>query len=497
MKQLCARPGVFLLCFVTALLCGPGKVTYAQGYGGPLRMQGIDHTTPHSAASRAAGGTTLGLRNDVGVMFMNPAALQSLEGIQFSLGGVQRYAGTMQDQQYAPLKYYSNFSLLMEGRTGYVPDPDTSLPGVNPGDTVQRPFDAIGPNWSRSRNRTLPLEALLGLPFTVGEKKFVAAVGAVEYADLDHYYQNNNVLSPSILSNRPIPTPRPPNDSLPYLVNWSQFSRSRKGTLRGYGVALSGALSDEIWFGASGMLLRGSTDDDEQQIARGRLTFFTNFFRLDSVYGRTLATGTSDYSGQEFTVSSIYRGRYVSIGVAVKPPATITRKFTTRVQVDTSGASFATTSTGEDDVQLPWRGMAGIAIVPTDNLTLALEYELRSYASAVYRDVDGTTSHPWLSGSVFHVGAVYTAAPWLALRTGVRGQAEVFEPEGNPIVGEPVRYSIYSLGAGVSFAGVQLNLTYEYASMKYQDVWGSAISVNRTSYHTIIVDMVYEIPQLW
>jgi opacity protein-like surface antigen len=243
--------------------------------------------------------------------------------------------------------------------------------------------------------------------------------------------------------------------------------------------------------------LKGSTDDYERTIARGRLTFFTNFFRLDSVYGRTSRTGTSDFRGGEFTFSGIYRTRNVSIGVAIKSPTTITRKFTASVQVDTTGTPVTTTNTGQDELELPWRGMGGIAIVPTDKLTFGMEYEIRPFASAIYREADGTISHPWLSASVFHAGIIYAAAPWLSLRGGVRGQVEIFEPEGNPIVGEAVSYSIYSAGAGVTFAGIQLNLTYEYAQMKYQDVWGSAISLNKTIHHTFVADVVYEIPGVW
>jgi len=80
------------------------------------------------------------------------------------------------------------------------------------------------------------------------------------------------------------------------------------------------------------------------------------------------------------------------------------------------------------------------------------------------------------------------------LRGGIRGQTEVFEPEGNSVEGEPVDYSIYSGGLGFLLEGMRLNLTYEYALMKYQDVWGSAISLNTERRHSIMADLSYEIP---
>ena len=473
------------------------QIAFAQGYDDPLTIQGLDHNTLHSAASRAVGGTTIGVRNDVGLMFSNPASLQSLTEIHVSLGALQQHTMAQQVQQYSPLKYYSNFSLIMEGLTGYIPNADTSLPGSNAGDTVQRPYDDIGPNWSRSKNHGLPIQALLAVPFSLGANKFVAGIGAVEYADLNHYYQNNNVLSPAVGSERPIPVALPPSDSLPVQTQWSSYLRSREGTIRGYGAALSGSVSENISLGISGMMLKGSTDDSEQRIARGRFVFYRSWFRLDSVHSRVFKTGTSDYSGGEFTLSGIYRGRYVSLGFSVKPPTTITRKYTTQIQVYTTGSPSTTTVSSEDKVRIPWRGTVGASIAVAQNLTFGLEYEIRSYTSAVYKTADGTESNPWLSSSLLHVGAEYNPLSWLAVRAGVRGQAEVFEPQGNPIIGEAVSYSIYSAGCGFSFAGVRLNITYEYASMKYQDMWQTNVNVNNETRHSIIADVAYEIPWTW
>lgn len=467
---------------------------FAQGYDDPLTIQGIDRATLHSAASGAAGGTTIGVLNDVGLMFTNPASLQSLKGVQISLGGVQQGTQAAQVQRYAPLKYYSNFSLVMEGLTGYIPNPSDTLAGSDPGDTVQRPYDNIGPNWSHSKNQGLPTQALLAVPFSIGDTRIVVGIGAVQYANLNHYYQNNNVLSPAIGSDRPVPVPLPPSDSTPVVTQWSSFLRSREGSIQGYGLSISGSLSEKISLGISGMLLKGSTDDFEQRIARGTLVFYKQWFRLDSVYGRSASTGTSDFSGQEFTLGGIYRGRFVSVGFAVKPPTTITRKYNAQIQTLDSTGSRLTTVKGQDELRLPWRGTIGVSIAATEELILGVEYEIHSYASAVYRNATGVESNPWLSSSVLHVGAAYQATPWLALRAGIRGQGEVFEQTGNPIVGDPVTYSVYSAGCGFAFAGVHLNVTYEYARMKYQDTWQTNVNLNSETRRSFIADVSYEIP---
>lgn len=70
----------------------------------------------------------------------------------------------------------------------------------------------------------------------------------------------------------------------------------------------------------------------------------------------------------------------------------------------------------------------------------------------------------------------------------------MFEPVGNPLVGEPVSYSIYSAGCGFAYAGINLNLTYEYSLMKYQDMWQTNVNLNQETRHAIIADFKYTIP---
>jgi hypothetical protein len=460
-------------------------------------MQGFGQATFHSAAQRGFGGVTIGLSNDLGVMFHNPAALQSLDGPAISVGGLGQFLSAGQVQQYAPVKYYSNLSLLLEGLTGSIPDPDSLFGGATAADTVQRPYDSIGPNWSSSKSRARPIQVFLGAPFEYSGFKFVAGAGAVEYADLNYDYQNNNVLTPSILSERPLPTPRPPSDANPTLVQWSQRITSRNGAVRGYGVALSGSLPEyDISVGVSGMLLTGSSDDFDRAVSRGLLTFYTNYFRLDSVYGLVTRTGRSEFSGREITLSAMYRSRAVLFGITVKPPNTISRKYSGQVQTEGTGTPGTSTETLKDRIILPWRGTAGLSIAPTEKFLLAIEYESRPYASADYKGKGGA-SHPWLSASLLRFGAAYEAFPGLVIRAGMRGQAEVFEPEGNPIPGEAVSYSVYSLGIGLSDFGFRLDVAYEYSVMKYQDVWGSAVSLNKTRCHNFSANLAYSIPEIW
>ena len=470
------------------------RQTIAQGFGGRLTVEGLHQLNNHSAAARAFGGVTIGAESELGLMFVNPTAMQSLNGPAASIGGFRRYRDMRQEQQFAPVRYYPNLSLLLEGLTDDIPDPDPDLVGFTPADSVQRPFDDIVPHWSRSKTANFPLHALLAVPISLGDVTITAGVGAVQYANLHHFHQNNNVLDPAVLSQRPLPVPRPTDDN-PVTVDWYQSIRSREGSIQGYGAAFAGEIEHyNLTIGISGLLLKGSSDDFEQQVQRGELIFYANEFRADSSQGHLTMSGTSEFTGMEFTLGSVLNGRFASVGFVLKPPMKFTRTYQIEVAGDTSGTPFASTFNDEDRFQLPWRGSVGLLLKPREKLKIGLEYELRPYASATFTSSTQGETSPWESSSLFRIGTEYQISSWLVLRGGIRGEADVFIPEGSPITDEPVSYSVYSAGFGVNFYGFRWNIAYENAHMKYNEIWGSALSRNWDRRHVMVTDISFTIP---
>jgi len=476
------------------------QLLYSQEYNKTLTFQGFDHYLLHSASGRAMGGISIGVTNDPGLMFQNPAAMKSIESIQVSVSGSNLSSDTKQQQDYAPVRYFPNLSLLLESLTDQVPDvpPDTSIWAYGTlRDTVQRPYDDIQPDWSHSRNDNLPLQASIAVPIQFEKLKLVAGLGAIKYADLNYYYQNNNVLSPDILSQRPVPTIRPTDDD-PLDVSWMQSIRSRSGSINGYGFSLAGSLEDyNLTLGFSGLFLEGSSDDYEMENARGHLTFYSTAFRIDSVYNRITRIGTSDFNGQEFTISSIIGSQYVDLGLSIQLPTTITRKYDWTISTDTTGIPVTSKMMGEDKLDLPLRGMIGLSFKPKENLTLGIEYDYRPYEKAKYITSDTSHNSFWLPASQFRIGLEFVPTQWLALRGGMRKQAEIFQPDGNKLEGEPVSYTVYSAGVGFFYYGINLNIAYEYSEIKYQDIWASAISKNSTQNHRLLAGLTYAIPWNW
>jgi hypothetical protein len=297
-------------------------------------------------------------------------------------------------------------------------------------------------------------------------------------------------------------------DRNPYTTWWSQYYQQRDGSIYGYGAALSAVISEKLTVGVSGMILKGSTDDMEVQVGRGRMLFFTNSLRLDRP-GTTsyTKTGTSDYSGAEFSLSAEYTGKYFSFGFSMKPPTTITRDFTTTFTKDSVAASKRFLSkidsitvhssgsiSGQDKMELPLRGTVGFGLRLRDNLNFAISYEIRAYASAQYTGTDGSVTNPWLSCSILHVGGEYIANSWLTIRGGVSNYQEVFQPLTEGIRGEPVNYPVYSLGCGIQFANVHVNIAYEYSEMRYVDTWSNAVSINQQISNNLVATFAYELP---
>ena len=67
----------------------------------------------------------------------------------------------------------------------------------------------------------------------------------------------------------------------------------------------------------------------------------------------------------------------------------------------------------------------------------------------------------------------------------------MFQPEGNALIGEEVRYAVYSVGLGITFANVRLNAAYEYSDMTYEDKWATNVNLNRGQTHTLSADISY------
>lgn len=471
---------------LSVLVCGwLPQQTAAQARQHPLTFEGANDRTTPSAAMMAAGGLSLLMHGQASTMLHNPALLTTLAGPQVSIGGIHHNLDRRQTQQYAPVRYYPNLSLLLEGLTDQIPDPDPDLFGFTPADSVQRAFDDLGPDWSMEDSGSRPLQAFAAVPFTARGVTLAAGIGIVEYGDFSYYEQNNNALGPNILSQRPLPMERPTDDQ-PVIVDWYQSVRSRRGSISGYGGALAVNWNrHNLSFGISGTYLTGSTEDHQYTSDRGRLTFFANHFRADSTGRETFRSGNSEFSGMDLAFSTTLSSAFVTAGVIMKPPMTLQRRF--RGTASESGPVVDV----EDELSLPWRGSAGIVVRPRASMGIGLEYEWHPYAEAGLMTSGGSEASPWMSSSAFRAGMEYAVLPWLTVRGGMHRGAETFGAHGSALEDDPVWFTAYSVGAGVSLAGAQLNIAFEHRRTTYEDVFAGAVYHNRDLRQLFAADLTY------
>jgi hypothetical protein len=479
------------LSAVTAVLVGVTcPNVYPQSYNTPLTIHSFNHTSPSSAVSRAMGGLTLASHHDVSTMFSNPAALQTLEGPQFSVGGFLEYKTNEQTQRWYSLDWMSMFDLFMEGKTADLPDPVIDTSRVhNPTyqDSVQR--NGRNPNWSRKSNQSVPLRFFAAMPFMIGETRLTVGVGISEYANVNYYYANKTAFNRN-LDYITLPISTDPN---PVRTDWWGDTRAREGSIPGYGGALSATIVEDLSVGISGMYFSGTIEDRENREGYGQLYFFSKDFRYTpNPYGVTWQ-GTSTVSGLELTFSSIYRTQTVVFGFSLSPPTSINRDYT-RTGDSTNGTSTVQlpVDAGSDKLTLPWRGSIGVGIHLRSNVFLGADYAYKPYGSAEYTDKNGIVTKPWLDCSSFHFGVEYLPVDVVSVRFGYQTTAEVFEQQGNALHGDPIAYTVYSAGVGLRvIQSVQVNVGYEYRNMQYEDNWNLNTNINTDKRHTLFANIAY------
>ncbi len=457
--------------------------SYTQDYNQPLTIQALNRTTTASAISRAMGGVMLIPQNDVSVMFANPAGLQSLEGFQFSIGGFLENKTIEQTQDWYKLDWMPLMDLFMEGMTGDLRDPVID-PAVVPIPTHRDtlPKNSRNPNWSKKNNQFVPASVNAAIPFEISGMKMTAGLGFVEYANVNYYYENRTEFNRNLDY---ITLPQAEDDP-PEAAEWWRDTRSRDGSIYGYGGALSATIAENWMLGVGGLYISGTIEDEETREGYGKLEFFSNDFRYTPDSTLMISQGTSDLSGLELTFSSVYQTENVMLAFSIKPPTKISRDFTTTID--------STQDEGTDDIALPLRGSIGIGINPRPNVLIGIEYHYTPYSLAEYINTNGKETKPWLDCSSFHVGLDYQPVDFISIRLGYQNKSEVFQQHGNPMQGDPISYAVYSAGFGVRLLkSLQLNFGYEYFNIHYEDGWRLHNSVNKDMRSTIFSSISYTI----
>lgn len=458
------------IVFVMTMLFIAGRDVFAQGVDSPLRVQGLDRYLDVGAASLAMGGAHVGGRLGVNSVFFDPAGLTALDRPELRLGLLHRTVSAEQEQRWTPNRFHIEISLIMENHPV----------------AVNRPFDDIGPGWSRTASSTRPSSFAAAAPFRLGGLSVYAGAGYATVLDLDHYFQNNNVLDPNIGQFRPEPLPRiQQNDTLE--VQWFQHIRERQGFVSAFTPALAVEVVTGISLGGSVSILTGSSTDFERRYDRGHLTLrYNNALDLEPATFVGERSGESTYSGMFATFSGRYEAEHFKVGVSVRTPFELKREWNAAGSV-IPGESMPTS--GTDILDMPLMLSAGLSITPTDRWLLSATMDRRGYDEVTFMQAGSTVPEsPWAAGNAIRLGVEFAATPWLALRGGFRDAAASFVPEGVGLLDEPARTSHLGAGFGLTFDRFGFDVAYEHARTAYEDLWLSNTNVNRLAHGTVVFE---------
>jgi hypothetical protein len=463
----------------------------AQGAGAPIDLQGMNQVNIIGVRARGMGGVSVAAANDANALFGNPALLTRLKSGEVRIAGQGTIAEDQQTQQWVPNRIYPGLSLLMADQWAGVKDPDLSTLSVDAAqwEKLQKPFDTMGPNWKRTKNRVVPISIAAAMPLQWDEFTIAAGVGFSVTTDLNHYFQNNNVLDPLLGSYRPQPIPVVlTGDTM--RVRWFQYQTKREGQI--YTVTPALALHyASLSVGVSALILSGTSDDFEQRLDRGKLTFIYNRFKIDSIQYMQIRSGTSTYSGAGATVGAAWESEKISIGGQLMLPMTVTRSSSYTTRTDTAGTVTSVASKGDTKLKMPLRWNIGFLLTPTKRWNIGFDYGITGFAKAEEQLPDGTTTTPWVGGGTYKIGAEFLAASWLPLRAGYRVEVQPFSPAGSAIIDESARASVMSAGVGVRMWDMMLEFAYEYTVLKYQDLWQSNINNNLSEQHRFSFELGY------
>jgi opacity protein-like surface antigen len=485
------------------------SILSAQGAYAPLSLQGLDRRTVPDIRSEGMGGTVIAAGNNAAVLFANPAGLTAVKSFELRLSGNTMSVLNKQTQRWVPNRYFTGLSLLMEDSWGNIKSPmlNDTTPVTDQWEQLQKPFDAIGPNWSRTSNASGLLSAVAAMPLTFDDLTIVFGLGAAQTADLNYYFQNNNVTDPLLGQYRPAPL-RELQSGDTLRARWYQSILMREGNIWGITPAIGlsyGAFS----VGLSATYYSGTSDDSEQRKDRGFLTFLYNRFKVqDTVRFTSTTIGSSDYSGLGVTLGFRITKPAYTIGAAFQLPYTLTREYSGTYSsyeevlikravpplADSLRATVVNTTVKKTDkVSYPLSYSIGVLLKPFERWTFAFDVESRQLNNAEVSSGTAPAVKPWLSSPSFSLGAEYRWEQWLAFRCGYREVAEVFEPAGAALIGEPARRSAYTAGIGLLVESITLDLAYEYMSLRYQDLWQSNINQNGTYQHGVMAEIGFQL----
>jgi len=296
--------------------------------------------------------------------------------------------------------------------------------------------------WDESVNHIAPAFASFIVPTKMADKNLVFAVAYQRMIDMGYVYKENDVDA--------------------YGVEYD-YEEKTTGGLDAISPALALQVTPQIMVGFAGNILINGYKTEQNETYPDYPSDYWNY------------TMESDLSG--FNMNAGFLGTFnkINIGAMFRLPFTMTEKYTEDLSMSYGGTTYSSSETSPDiEISMPFMFGFGVALKPTDKLTLAADFERRPYSSSEVT-VEGVTDEiGYKDCNQFRVGLEYIISGTntvFPVRLGFRTDPRVYTgwygdgTDTSQVVGK-----VFTGGFGLVMGKLMLDLAYEYTMANHADV---------------------------
>ncbi len=461
---------------------------FPQHRGDNLGYQGISFQNEGSVKASGMGGAYTSISGDINSLFYNPAGLSTIKKIQITVSANSFNKLWRENQEYRPNRYFVTLPFYLEGL--YVPDPQNngrwdyelaqdSSYYVNPPLMGKDPFSAEAADWQKERSQFGFNSAAAALPLNINGKSLVVSLG-YNRNEVANFDRNDTYLSPDLgytFYNGDI-TRVSGTDTL--TVQWSNYLRSRFGSFNNFLGAVAYQMNEYLEVGARAKFIWGTLDDLQSLVRVGSFDLADqNKFRFAYQNVESTTSGTSDFSGTNFSLGAILNLDRFRVGTNLNLPYTLERKWDYVINYSDSMSSSSKNLSGTDKLKMPLSYSLGVSFTPIDEFTISFDYEYNPYKNAEFNFAGkDSTFRQWPNQKIIRMGLEYKPFKFLSLMAGYRNIPQPFIPDGAAVRDAGPDAVSYTFGVSVDVVYGRLDVSYELRRLKYYDSYYSNTNYN-------------------
>jgi len=464
----------------------------AQHRGDALSFQGLNENNAIGVKAAAMGGADVAHTGDLSSIFSNPAGLSQIDRIKISVSTNSFQKKWWENQDYRPNRQFTNLSFILDGL--YTPNKenngkwdydaffDDSTYIVRDPKLGLDPYSEDAAIWSKKESDFVLNNIAFAVPLKISEYSFVVSAAYSQKNNILDYDRNTTYLDPHIGSNGYGPIEERVTSAEDTVhVNWSDYTRAKNGDIKQMTFNISSEVIENLNLGIGVNILSGQSDDF---YALNKVGYFdliggANSFKFSYDTLNTSVSGTSEYSGMNFTLGLIYQIGQFNLGFKLNTPYTLERKWNYKYSTATTDTSFFNNLNGTDKVDLPVSFAFGLSVKPLENFRVAFDLEKANYSKAEFNiSTSDSLSSSWANQTIIRFGIEYNVYDFMTILAGFRNKTALFVPDGAAITENGPNNTTYTAGLSFDTNYGRFDFAYEMSSMRYFDSYFSNTNYN-------------------